>query len=145
MKSPPKGWPRLSCSVFYRHPPAAIDWLCTALGFECRLKVEGDQGQIVHSELVFGEAVVMVGGVDGALDYQKRFRSPLDIGGGVTHALAFYVDDVDAHHARALAAGAEIFREPTTQDYGDDYWSDRSYGLYDPEGHIWFFMQRMRG
>jgi uncharacterized glyoxalase superfamily protein PhnB len=55
------------------------------------------------------------------------------------------VDDVDAHHARALAAGAEIFREPKTEDYGDDYWSDRSYGAYDPEGHIWFFMQRMRG
>jgi uncharacterized glyoxalase superfamily protein PhnB len=145
MKSPPKGWPRLSCSVFYRDPAAAIDWLCKAFGFECRLKIEGDAGQIVHSELVFGEAVVMVGGVDGKLDYQKRFRSPLDVGGGVTHALALYVDDVDAHHTRARAAGAEIFREPKTEDYGDDYWSDRSYGAYDPEGQIWFFMQRMRG
>lgn len=145
MKEPPKGWPRLSSSVFYREPAAAIDWLCKAFGFECRLKVEGDEGQIVHSELAFAEAVVMVGGVDGKLDYQKRFRSPLDISGGVTQALAVYVDDVDAHYARALAAGTEIFREPKTEDYGDDYWSDRSYGAYDPEGHIWFFMQRMRG
>jgi uncharacterized glyoxalase superfamily protein PhnB len=145
MKSPPPGWPRLSASVFYRDPPAAIDWLCRAFGFECRLKVEGDQGQIVHSELVFGEAVVSVGGLDGDRDYQKRFRSPLDIGGGVTCALAFYVDEVDAHYARAVAAGADIFREVKTEDYGDDYWADRTYGAYDLEGHIWFFSQRMRG
>lgn len=145
MKPPPQGWPRLSASVFYRDPPAAIDWLCRAFGFECRLKVEGDQGQIVHSELVFGEAVVSVGGLDGDREYQKRFRSPLDIEGGVTCALAFYVDEVDAHYARAVAAGANIFREVKTEDYGDDYWADRTYGAYDLEGHIWFFSQRMRG
>lgn len=145
MKSPPKGWPRLSASVFYRDPPGAIDWLCRTFGFECRLKVEGDQGQIVHSELVFGEAVVSVGGLDGDREYQKRFRSPLDIEGGVTCALAFYVDEVDAHYARAVAAGANIFREVKTEDYGDDYWADRSYGAYDLEGHVWFFSQRMRG
>jgi uncharacterized glyoxalase superfamily protein PhnB len=145
MKSPPQGWPRLSASVFYRDPPAAIDWLCRTFGFECRLKVEGDQGQIVHSELVFAEAVVSVGGLDGDRDYQKRFRSPLDIEGGVTCALAFYVDEVDAHYARAVAAGANIFREVKTEDYGDDYWADRGYGAYDLEGHVWFFSQRMRG
>jgi uncharacterized glyoxalase superfamily protein PhnB len=145
MKSPPQGWPRLSASVFYRDPPAAIDWLCRTFGFECRLKVEGDQGQIVHSELVFGEAVVSVGGLEGDREYQKRFRSPLDIEGGVTCALAFYVDEVDAHYARAVAAGANIFREVKTEDYGDDYWADRGYGAYDLEGHVWFFSQRMRG
>jgi uncharacterized glyoxalase superfamily protein PhnB len=144
MKAPPEGWPRLSASVFYRDPKAAIDWLCEAFGFECRLKVEGEGGGIVHSELVFGEGVVIVGGLDGQQDYQKRFRSPLDVN-GVTAALAFFVDDVDAHHARAVAAGATIFREVKTEDYGEEYWSDRTYGAYDLEHHTWFFMQRMRG
>jgi uncharacterized glyoxalase superfamily protein PhnB len=37
-----------------------IDWLCRALGFEVRLKVEGDGGRIEHSELVYGEALIMV-------------------------------------------------------------------------------------
>ena len=37
MKAPPKGWPRMSASVFYQDPKAAIDWLCRAFGFEVRL------------------------------------------------------------------------------------------------------------
>ena len=145
MKAPPKGWPRMSASVFYEDPQAAIDWLCRAFGFEVRLKVEGDGGEIVHSELLFGDGVVMVAGTEGTNPWQKAYRSPRDIGGGITQALAFHVDDVDAHYARAVAAGAKIVREPQTDDYGDDYWSDRTYGAFDLEGHLWWFMQRMRG
>ena len=55
-----------------------------------------------------------------------------------------YVDDVDAHCSRARAAGASIFAEPEVHDYGADYWSDRSYGAVDPEGHHWWFTQRIR-
>jgi uncharacterized glyoxalase superfamily protein PhnB len=29
-------------------------------------------------------------------------------------------------------------------DYGADYWADRSYGAVDPEGHLWWFTQRIR-
>jgi uncharacterized glyoxalase superfamily protein PhnB len=135
----------MSASIFYEDPRAAIDWLCRAFGFELQLKVDGDGGEIVHSELVFGEALVMVGSVRGKEPWQAAYRSPRSIGGGITQALAFHIDDVDAHHARALAAGAPIVREPRTDDYGDDYWSDRSYGASDLEGHLWWFMQRVRG
>jgi uncharacterized glyoxalase superfamily protein PhnB len=45
-----------------------------------------------------------------------------------------YVQDVDAHHARARAAGAEITTEPADQSYGA-----RSYSATDPEGHVWHF------
>ena len=41
--------------------------------------------------------------------------------------------------------GATIVSEPATQDYGEDYWADRSYQARDPEGHHWWFMQRLRG
>jgi uncharacterized glyoxalase superfamily protein PhnB len=145
MKAPPKGWPRLSSSLFYRDPHAAITWLCRCFGFEVRLKVETDDGRIAHSELVFGDALVMVGSAEGDLDYQKKLRSPLDLGGNVTQTLALFVDDVDAHHAHAVASGVQLFRALSTNDYGDDYWADRSYGAVDVEGHLWFFMQRMRG
>jgi uncharacterized glyoxalase superfamily protein PhnB len=60
MKNTPEGWPRLSSALYYRDAAAAIDWLQRAFGFEVRLRVEGDQGRIEHSELTFGEAVVMV-------------------------------------------------------------------------------------
>jgi uncharacterized glyoxalase superfamily protein PhnB len=145
MKAPPRGWSRLSGTVFYDDPSAAIDWLCQAFGFEVRLKVEGDGGKIVHSELLFGEGVVMVSGTQGDEPWQKLHRSPKNLGGGVTQALAFFVDDADQHHARAVAAGAKIIREPRTDDYGADYWSDRTYGAIDLEGHLWWFMQRLSG
>jgi uncharacterized glyoxalase superfamily protein PhnB len=147
MKPAPAGWPRLSTSIFYDDPAAAIDWLCRAFGFELRLKVEGEGGRIEHSELVFAEALVMVGGAgqkDEGREYQQKLLSPRSLGGANTQTACIFVDDVDAHCARARAAGAEVFREPKTDDYGDDYWSDRSYGARDPEGHLWWFIQRMR-
>jgi uncharacterized glyoxalase superfamily protein PhnB len=144
MKPTPAGWPRLSASVFYDDPHAAIAWLCQAFGFEVRLKVEGEDGVILHSELCFGEALVMVGGTQGQEPWQSSYRSPRALGGGITQALALFVDDVDAHHAHAVAAGAKSIRPPSTNDYGDDYWTDRSYGALDLEGHLWWFMQRLR-
>ena len=48
MKATPKGWPRLSTAIYYDDAVGAIDWLCRALGFEVRLKVEGDSGRIGH-------------------------------------------------------------------------------------------------
>ena len=50
-----------------------------------------------------------------------------------------YVDDIDAHHARAKEAGAEITREPEDQFYGD-----RTYGAKDPQGMSWYFAQHVR-
>jgi uncharacterized glyoxalase superfamily protein PhnB len=144
MKPTPKGWPRLSQSIFYQDPAAALDWLCDAFGFELRLKVEGDGGEIVHSELTYGEGLVMVGGSGGKEDWQAIMRSPKDLGGANTQSLCLFVDDVDAHCAHARQRGARVVREPSTSDYGDDYWTDRSYGALDPEGHLWWFMQRLR-
>jgi len=144
MKPTPAGWPRMSASVMYDDPHAAIAWLVRAFDFEVRLKVEGDDGVIVHSELCYGDGLVMVVGTGGKGPWRENYRSPRAIGGAISQALAFFVDDVDAHHARAIAADAKIAREPSTNDYGDDYWADRSYGALDPEGHLWWFMQRMR-
>jgi len=50
-----------------------------------------------------------------------------------------YVDDVDAHHAGAKTAGAQIVTELADQTYGD-----RNYTAKDPEGQLWTFAQRIR-
>ena len=47
-------------------------------------------------------------------------------------------------HTRARAEGAEIFREPETNDYEAECAMDRTSGALDPDGHLWFFMQRLR-
>jgi uncharacterized glyoxalase superfamily protein PhnB len=145
MKSTPIGWPRMSSAVFYEDAGAAIDWLCRAFGFEVRLKVEGEDGRIEHSEVVYGDGLIMVGeSGHGNRPGQSQMLSPRAVGGGNTQLIGVFVDDVDAHCAHARAAGAHIFREPETNDYGPEYFADRSYGALDPEGHMWFFMQRVR-
>ena len=150
-KPPPTGWPQASASMFYREPAAAIDWLCDAFGFELRLKVEGEPGQIIYSELLYGQALVSVSAsarpddaVEPGREFKSRHASPLDLDGRVSQALCLFVDDVDAHCVQARAHGATIHSEPATHDYGDDYWSDRSYGALDCEGQSWWFMQRLR-
>ena len=146
MKPTPSDWPRISASVHYRDPARAIDWLCEAFGFELRLKVEGDAGAIVHSELELGGGVIMVSGEGGwkRLPDRPFGASPRSVGGKNTISLMVYVDDLDAHCARARAAGAVILVEPEISDYGDDYWVDRGYGCEDLEGHTWWFGQRLK-
>ena len=149
MNPTPPGWPRISSALFYNDPAAAIDWLVAAFGFVVRLRVEGPGGRVEHSELEFGDGLIMVGGAGPAYhDPDKAWRnlatSPRELAGRCTQNLAVYVDDADAHCARARAAGARIVYEPKTTDYGGDYWADRSYAALDPEGHVWWFMQRMR-
>ena len=141
-KPPPKGWPRISASLTYEKAAPAIDWLCKAFGFEIQLRVDGEGGRIEHSELVLGGGMIMVGDARG--DERPWQKSPKQLDGANTQTQCIFVDDVDAHCERARAAGAKIATEPKTSDYGDDYWSDRSYEAIDPEGHHWYFMQRMR-
>ena len=146
MKPTPSGWPRIAPGVYYRDASTMIDWLCTAFGFELRLKVQGDQGRVEHSELVYGDGVVMVG--EQLFGDARRFgtdrKSPL-LAGCNTQNLMVYVDDVDAHCGQARQHGARVIAEPELHDYGDDYWADRAYGCLDPEGHLWWFTQRIRG
>ena len=112
MKNPPPGWPRISNSVYYVDAVAAIDWLVRAFGFEVQLRIEGDDGRIVHSELTFHGGLIMVGDAEKATLKNGFLRaSPKSVGGANTQQMCIYVDDVDAQCERARAAGAKITRE----------------------------------
>jgi uncharacterized glyoxalase superfamily protein PhnB len=143
MKPTPPGWPRISSSLYYADTATAIDWLCRAFGFEVRLKVEGDGGRIEHCELVFGDGLIMLADPSKG-DKMPYLRVPNDIGGGNTQNMMVYVDDVEAHCKRARDAGATIVTELKVSDYGDDYWTDRSYECIDIGGHHWWFAERLR-
>ena len=143
MKPTPKGWPRLSSALSYDEAAKAIDWLCEAFGFAVRLKVQGDDGSIKHSELTYGEALIMVAQAGNNPNHPgwPEGLSPRKAGGN-TQSLMLFVDDVDAHCAHAH--GAIIVMEPALHDYGKDHWADRSYGAIDCGGHMWWFTQRVR-
>lgn len=145
-RPPPTGLPRITSAVFYDDASAAIDWLCRVFGFELRLVVKSEHGHVEYSELTFGEGMISVNESGGKSTRPEPLPcvSPRAVGGVNTQVLCVCVDDVDAHCAQARAAGARIVDEPRTADYGDGYWSDRSYRAIDLEGHQWWFMQRLR-
>jgi uncharacterized glyoxalase superfamily protein PhnB len=120
-------------SLRYRDAHAAIDFLCRAFGFDKRA-VYADGDVVHHAQLTFGNGMVMLGSAsrDGA--WSERIVQPEDVGGRETQCPCVIVADADAHHARALAAGARIVDEPADQDYGG-----RAYSCRDPEGHMWWF------
>jgi len=147
MKPTPADWPRLSSALFYEDARKAIDWLIAAFDFKVRIKVDAEDGSIAHSELTYGEAVIMV--AEGSPKRAARFGvpsvSPRAAGGANTQSVMLYVDDAIAHCERARAAGATITMEPALHDYGEEYWADRAYGVLDCDGHLWWFSERVRG
>ena len=144
MKPTPPGWPRISQALYYEEAAKAIDFIRDAFGFEVRMKIEGENGRIEHSELTFGEGLVMVGDVRGKEEKFPYRRSPGQLGGVNTQSIMVYVDDVEAHFQRAKAAGAKIHADLKTTDYGEDHWTDRGYECEDIGGHHWWFYQRLR-
>jgi uncharacterized glyoxalase superfamily protein PhnB len=116
----------------YRDAAAAIEWLCRAFGFEKHLVVPGENGGIAHAQLTLGNGMIMLGSGQGG-PYDELVVQPAEAG-GVTQAPYIVVAEVDAHYARAKAAGAEIVIEIADQDYGG-----RLYVCRDPEGHVWNF------
>jgi len=122
----------ISPYLLYEDAGAAMEWLCRAFGFEVKERMEGPGGKVMHGEVSMGRAVVMLGcpGAQYVGPRKKGYHNAL---------IHVYVDDVDAHCERARAAGAEIVGEPADQSYGD-----RRYEAHDPEGHAWFFAQRVQ-
>ena len=117
----------------YRNAPAAIDWLCSAFGFERHLVVPGEGDTIVHAQLRLGDAMIMLGSVVDS-EFGRSMKQPDEIGGAETQAPYVIIPEIDAHYARAKAAGASIVLEIKDQDYGG-----RLYSCRDIEGHLWSF------
>jgi len=118
----------------YADAPAAIAFLCGAFGFRRHLVAEGEPGKIVHAQLVRGDAMVMLASAADGLPGIFRMATPRTAGGLVTCCMVMTIEDPDAHHAQAAAAGAEIILPPHDNDYGG-----RGYECFDCEGNFWSF------
>ena len=134
----PRRGPTIVPQVPYQDVVAALSFLERAFGFReiptARLVSAG--GVIDHATLAFGGGVIGIGpeGHHGTLSPRS--------GGIVSQYLSVYVDDVDAHHQRAVAAGARIVAPLSDYFWGDE--GHRTYEALDPEGHRWRFHQRLR-
>ena len=113
----------------YEDAREAIDWLCTAFGFEVVFAVPESGATVRHAQLRLGTNIVMLGSTrpdDGLASPQTT--------GVATQSLCVYVEDVDGHCARARAAATDIMSPPHDTDFGA-----REYHARDPEGHLWTF------
>jgi len=121
----------------YRDAHAAIEWLCSVIGFTRHAVHEGEGGVINHAELALGGGMIMLGSIkedeQGKEDEQaRRFKAPSELGGAETSSTYIVVPDGDAVYARAQAAGATIVRPLQQMEYGS-----REFTVNDPEGHSW--------
>ena len=127
--------PSISSSLFYQNPKAAIEFLRDAFGFELTFLLEDENGNLAHSQMSWGDGMIMVG-----TEWSDNHKSPKSIGGKCTQTCHIQMNaGIDAHCETARKAGAEIIQEPETQFYGD-----RTYRARDPEGHIWTFSQTVK-
>ena len=136
---------RLALAVYYVKPVTAARWLADAFGFVSpRSLPVPEAGRDLDAERVWlefriGHCSLMVfkaedgpagpAGAAGAAG-PAGHEGPVQ----ATHVPWIYVDDLDAHCARAAAAGARIVEPIHQHGY-------RAYQAEDPDGHRWTFAQ----
>jgi uncharacterized glyoxalase superfamily protein PhnB len=113
--------------LLYEDADAGIAWLETTLGCEQRELVRDEDGHVVHAELTLGGSIVMLGSAGVGREPFRSLPARCQL-------LYCAVDDPDALHDRAVAAGAEVALGLTDTDYGS-----RDFTLRDPEGNLWSF------
>jgi uncharacterized glyoxalase superfamily protein PhnB len=134
VKNPPDGMPRITPYLCYKDVSAALEWLEHAFGFARREVIAAPDGAIMHAEMTYREAVIMM----GPPCPEEETQSPLGLN-GASQINYLYVDDVDAHHRQAVAAGAQGVSAPQEM-----FWGDRIYSAQDHEGHRWTFAQHVK-
>ena len=126
--------PTIVPQVPYEDIRAALSFLERAFGFReiPSSRMEGADGVLHHALVEFGDGVIGIGtqGAHGALSPKRA--------GIESQYISVYVDDVDAHYQRAVAAGARIANEL------ENDFPVRAYEALDGEGHRWRFRQLMR-
>ena len=130
--------------IGYEDAASAIEWLGRAFGFvEDRAARQEQDGTIGHAELALGDATIYLSTPQGyssprSLREESELARRAYDNQWVIDGHFVEVDDVEAHHAQAVDAGATILRELEEPGIGF-----RIYTAEDPEGHRWMFGQRL--
>ena len=133
MTSPiPQGHPTLGPNIVVQGGQEALGFYERAFGGQVVLRLEmGDK--LMHGEIQIGDSVLSV--ADPFPDY--GFEAPeSDM---TSHSISIWVEDCDAVHAQAVAAGATEMSAPADQFHGD-----RVGTLRCPFGHRWTIASRTR-
>ena len=134
-------YPDVIPMIAYEDGPAALDWLARAFGFRERTRMTDAGGRLTHAEMEAGSGLIMLATPTPEYRGPKRHREGCEQARRwsavpyIVDGVLVTVDDVDAHHQRARAAGAVILSPPEDTGHG------RHYRAEDLEGHRWMFSQ----
>ena len=120
----PREIARLSIALHYEDPAGAARWLARVFQFGSWSGIPAEGEDSFWVELHHGNVALILFPLDG-----KRLA-----GAPATHVPWVYVDDLDAHHAHAKAAGATNVSDIEQHGY-------RAYTAEDLEGNRWSFLQ----
>lgn len=123
----PTGYAGVTAYLIIRDAARALEFYKKAFGAKELMRFPAPGGKIGHAEIKIGEGVVMLADESPEMGH----KSPQTLG-GTAITLMFYVADVDAQFAKAVAAGGTV-----KQPVKDQFYGDRSGTITDPFGHIW--------
>jgi len=124
-------FPQVVPYLYYPDANQALEFLVRAFGFEEHAVTRDADGAVWNAQLRTGSGLVMIGpGID---EFGTR---PVPDPAWATSRVHVLVDDLDAHHARAAAAGAVIH-----SDVGVHLGQVRIYVAGDCGGQQWIFAE----
>ena len=124
--------PSVCPHLYYSDVNSASAWLQRAFGFAMSTVVALPDGSIFHAELTFGDGVVYLGPA------MPQFGTTSAGHGELSYSTVHLrVDNLDAHHANAVACGARIDSPPMVMPHGA-----RLYVARDLEGQRWIISDR---
>ena len=126
-KPVPEGFHSVSPAMVIKNAAEAIEFYKKAFGAEVVTRLTGPNDSVMHAEIKIGDSMVMIGEEWPG----HHVQSPTSVS-GTTITLHIYVEDVDAAHERAVAAGAKEIMAPANM-----FWGDRFSSVTDPYGHSW--------
>jgi MerR family transcriptional regulator, thiopeptide resistance regulator len=115
-----------SSMLAYEDTAAAQEYLVRVFGLAAARRDAHTEGS-AYREVSAGAQVIGLHPVEEGMASVRAAGAP-------TSMTIITVDDVDAHHARSVAAGAQIVDPLADRD-----WGVREYGARDLEGHLWYF------
>lgn len=132
----PEGFQSVTPYLCAKDAARAIEFYRQAFGAtELFRTSDPETGKVRHAEIKIGDSPIML------TDESPQFpdwQSPQSRGGTPVH-IYLYVEDADTWFKRAIAAGAKQLLPLKDQEYGD-----RSGGVTDPFGHIWYIATHIR-
>jgi PhnB protein len=120
VKPIPEGYHSVTPYLVVDRAAELIDFVQKAFGAEVLMKMMQPDGLVGHTEVRIGDSMVMI---SSAREQWKAMPTMIYL----------YVPDADAVYAKALAAGAV-----SVQAMQDQYYGDRSGGVKDVSGNLWY-------